>query len=174
VRFHVEQAIPTERATVEAAFVDPSFYPSLGNIDALAPPEVLECEQDPESPQVVHLRVRYRFRGTLSPAVRRVVDPDRLTWVDVSRFDRATHLMSFRMQPDHYPDRLWCEGTYRFDAAPDGSTVMVMDGEVRVSFPLVGGLVERALVGGLRQHMAAIARMVAEWPGGRSTRPDPS
>lgn len=162
MRFHVEQAIPTGRATVEAAFVDPSFYRSLGNIDALAPPEVLECEQDPESPEVVHLRVRYRFKGTLSPAVRRVVDPDRLTWVDVSRFDRATHLMSFRMQPDHYPDRLWCEGTYRFDAGPDGSTVMAMDGEVRVSFPLVGGLVERALVGGLRQHMAAIAKIVAD------------
>lgn len=157
-----------ERAAVEAAFVDPSFYRSLGGLDALAPPEVLECEQDPESPQVVLLRVRYRFKGSLTPAVRRVVDPDRLTWVDESRFDRTTHLMSFHMQPDHYPDRLWCEGTYRFDTGGDRSTLMVMDGEVRVSFPLVGGVVERALVAGLRQHMTAIARMVAERESGRA------
>jgi hypothetical protein len=94
-----------------------------------------------------------------------VVDPDRLSWVDASRFDRASHLMSFHMEPDHYPDRLWCEGTYRFNAA-DGSTVMVMDGEVKVSFPLVGGVVERAMVSGLRQHLVSVAKTVAERSAG--------
>jgi hypothetical protein len=161
VRFHVEQPIPAERAEVEQAFVDPDFYRSLGDLDALAPPEVLQCEPDPQSAEAVLLRVRYRFKGSLSPAVRRVVDPDRLSWVDVSRFDRASHLMLFHMEPDHYPDRLWCEGTYRFDAGEDSSTDMVMDGEVKVSFPLVGGVVERAVVSGLRQHLVAVAKTVA-------------
>jgi Protein of unknown function (DUF2505) len=166
VHFHVEQPIAAGRPAVEEAFVDPAFYRSLGDLDALAPPEVLECEPDPESAQVVLLRVRYRFKGNLSPAVRRVIDPARLTWVDVSRFDRANHLITFHMEPDNYPDRLWCEGTYRFDAPTDGSTVMVMDGEVRVSFPLVGGLVERAVVTGMRQYLATVAKILAGRPAG--------
>jgi hypothetical protein len=164
VLFHVDQPIGAPRARVEEAFVDPAFYRSLGELEELAPPEVLECGPDPASTDVTVLRTRYRFAGTVSPAIRRVVDPARLSWVDVSRFDRASHRVTFRIEPDHYAGRLWCEGAYRFDAGADGSTLMVMDGEVRVSFPLVGGLVERAVVSGLRQHLAAIAEMLARGP----------
>jgi uncharacterized membrane protein YgcG len=163
MRFAVEQAIPAPRDAVEAAFCDPAFYRTLSQLGPIGVPEVLERRAE-HGGAVVHLEVRYRFTGRLPAGARRVLDPSKLTWVDVSRFDRSAHCVEFRFVPDHYPDRLSCSGTYRFDEAP-GGTIQRMAGELVVRAPVVGPLVERALVSGLRQYLGEEARLLARFVG---------
>jgi hypothetical protein len=57
--------------------------------------------------------------------------------------------------PDYYPDRLQASGTYRFDEGPDGpaSTLVRVEGDLKVRVPLVGGTVERVIVSGLRSYI---------------------
>lgn len=170
MRFTVDQAIRVERAVVEDAFGDPGFYEALGDMDGLAPPQVLERRLDEANPQLVHLRVRYAFAGHLAPPVRAVIDPAKVTWVDHSTLDRGRHRVDFEMVPEHYADRFSCSGSYRFepDTEDPGTTHQLMEGEIKVHYPLVGGLVERGIFLGLRQHLGQEATVIERWAGERS------
>src|SRR6266566_3970264 len=98
-------------------------------------PEILECTaRDRE----VFLRVRYAFTGELAAPARRVLDPAKLTWVVESTVDRAKHTTSFRMLPDHYRDRLECDGFYSLIADGPAATIQRMGGDLRVNYPIVG------------------------------------
>ncbi len=153
------------------AFVDPALLAHLGARPDLGSPRLLERD---DRGDVVALRVRYRFSGQLSGRVTRVVDPDRLTWVEESELDRRTLTTAFRIVPDHYANLLRCAGTIAVGPDPGGrdpagggeGTLRVVEADLKVSVPFVGGSVERAIVSGLRDHAAAEARVVAEWLAG--------
>jgi hypothetical protein len=162
VRFTLDQTLPAGVADVLDAFTDPGFLESLAELPKLGSPELLDQQRDGD--QVLQ-RVRYRFSGDLSPAVRRVLDPERLTWIDVRTYDLAAATASFRIVPDHYEGRLRCEGSERFtpaDAAGDTTTRHV-EADLTVRWPLVGGVVERAIVSGLREHLGDEALLVSRW-----------
>jgi hypothetical protein len=161
VRFRIEQRFGHDVDGVEAALLDPAFLTRMAELPKLGRPELLGREEDGT---VVRMRVRYAFAGELSSAVRRVVDPARLTWVEESTTDRATHRATFRIVPDHYGGMLRCQGTFVLARSATGST-RVAEGELRVSVPLVGGKVERAIVSGLEEHAAAEASLVDAWLG---------
>ena len=150
MHFDLRQRIACPVDQVVAAFVDPQFYEALDSLPNLSRPEVLTHEIDGTT---AHLRVRYRFTGNLSAAVRAAIDPNKLSWVDDSVHDLSAHRVTFRMLADHYADRFRCSGTYRFVPAGDGATDRYCDGELQVRMPLVGHRVEKAIVSGLRDHL---------------------
>lgn len=151
MRFALEHHYRAEADAVARAYADPALYARLGAGSVLAPPEVLDRRDEGDD---VVLRIRYRFVGDLSAAVRAVLDPDRLTWVDESTHDLAARTVAFRLVADHYADRFSCTGTYRFEADGAG-TVRRTEAGLLVRAPLVGGRVERVLVGDLSAHLAA-------------------
>lgn len=159
MRFRIEQrlAAPVER--VEAALLDPAWYEAVTASPAVWAPELLEVT-DADGP-VVGLRVRYRFRGSLNPAASRVVDASRLSWVELSSLDRDTHTIDLRIEPDDYADRLrFSDGSVVL--RPEGEvTARVLEGDVKVKVPLVGGKVEGAVVSGLREHAVVEERVFA-------------
>ncbi|HWC39630.1 MAG TPA: DUF2505 family protein [Acidimicrobiales bacterium] len=163
MKFSVEQVIAAPRHAVEAAFIEPGFYAALGEMSAIRPPELLERRFEGPNDNLVHLRVQYAFSGNLSGPARAVLDPARLTWVDESTFDRAAHRIDFEIVPDHYADRLECRGWYQFEPAGEQSTRQLMGGDLRVRYPAVGGLVERAIIAGMRQHVGEEARILERW-----------
>ena len=104
----------------------------------------------------VLLEVRFAFTGSLSPAVRAVVDPAKMSWITRTELLLAEGRSSWVVLPDHYPDRLSAAGTYRFeegDAGP-GSTDVEVEGDLKIRVPLVGRSVERVIVGDLRAYIA--------------------
>lgn len=151
MRFRIEQHVPGDVDEVIAALLDPSFLKSLGDLPKIDRPEVLGQEREGE---VVVQRVRYRFTGELSSAVTRVVDPAKLTWVAETSYDLAARGATFRVLPDHYAGRFRCGGTHRFTPG-DGETRRLVEGELAVSYPLVGKAIERAILSGLEEHLAA-------------------
>jgi hypothetical protein len=150
MRFTLEQRFAGPVEGVMAVFTDPDFLAELESLPNLGRPELLEQRDDGG---VVHQRVHYRFTGTLNPTVTRVLDPKKL----VCR--RAT----FRIVPDNYANRLSCSGTYVFDEDGDDTTVRRTEGDLKVSYPLVGRAVERAIVSGLSKHLEDEGRLVDRW-----------
>jgi uncharacterized protein DUF2505 len=163
MRFQIEQEIAGPVEAVACIYTEPSFYELVGELPKLGKPELLERREDGS---VVHLSVRYRFTGQLSPAVTKFVDPAKLSWVEESVHDLESHIVTFHMKPDNYADRLQSQGSSRYQAADDGVTRRVTEGDLAVKLPLLmgggrtGGVVERAIVSGLREHLAAEIEVV--------------
>lgn len=168
MKFEVTQRFGAPVPDVSAAFADPDLYQALAGLPKLGRPEVLDHTANADGTHV-QMRVRYRFTGDLSAAARAVVDPDKLTWVEVADHDLTAHRVSFVLEPDNYADRFKCSGRYRFDPAPDApdATVRTAGGEVKVRMALVAGSVERAIVSGLKEHLAAETALVERWLSGR-------
>lgn len=164
MHFSVDQSLDVPRPVAEEALVDPGFYASMGDTGAIGTPEVLSRQ---EQDGAVTMRVRYRLTAHLAPPVRAVLDPEKLTWVIESTMHPKAHQARFTMLPDHYADRLECSGVYRFEERGPKRCAQVTEGDLKVHFPLVAGAVERAIVMGLRQHMAEHAAHVAKWAGDR-------
>ena len=158
MRFQNEQRIAGSTEAVARLYTEPRFYEVLGELPKLGKPEMLERQ---EEGQVVHLAVRFRFTGNLSPAVTAVIDPAKLTWIEESVHDLTDCTVTFRMLPDHYADRLRSSGSVRYESDGDGVTRRLTEGELVVRVPLLmgggrtAGVVEQAIVSGLRDHFAA-------------------
>lgn len=159
MRFTVDETLPGSVDEVLAAFVDPVFLATLTDLPTVAAPEVLDQQRDGD---VVRQRLRYRFTGHLSSAVTAVIDRDKLVWVDDHTYDLAAGTGSFRILPEQYGDRIEAGGTERFTAA-GGRTRWTLDAELRVHWPVVGRLVENAIVSGLRDTLANEAACVGAW-----------
>ena len=156
MRFTVEQRFATSADETARAFADPELYAGFAALPKVSVPDVLACEHDGDE---VRLRVRYRFAGDLSSTARAVIDPAKLTWVEESTHDLARRHVRFVLRPDHYADRFRCSGDYRIEPVGDGcrrhATI-----DVNVSAPFIGGAVERAIVSGLREHLADETQVV--------------
>jgi hypothetical protein len=165
MKFEFEQRFGHPLEAVEQALLDESFIAGMAGLPKLGAPQVLSREAQGA---VVTLRVRYAFTGEVSSTVRRVVDPARLTWVELSTNDTSTHRSTFRILPDNYGALLRCEGTYELEAMGTGSR-RTARGDVRVNVPLVGSKVERVIVSGMAEHAQSEAGLVDDWlrTGGR-------
>ena len=159
MRFRIVQRFAGELDRVQEAFIDPAFIEQLATLPKLGAPAMLDRRDDGDD---VHLRVRYRFTGDVNAAVRRVVDPKRLTWVEESTLHRPTHRTTWHIVPDHYGGMIRCAGTFQLEPESE-KTVRVAEAEIKVSVPLVGGKVERAIVSGLEEHAELEERVMNQW-----------
>jgi Protein of unknown function (DUF2505) len=170
MRFEIEQPIAAPRDAVLKAVVDPHLYESMGSMPSLGPPSVLECSEEGD---VTRLLIRYRFEGQLSRAARAVLDPQKITWVVDLEVNKKKYAATFRMIPDYYKDRMKCSGSYSFVAKGE-TTNQMMEGEMVVHAPLVAGVVERAILGGFREHLKEQAKVVERFATGTTGDPESS
>jgi hypothetical protein len=161
--FSVTQRYAAPADAVARAYASRELYGELAGLPKLATPDVLERTVDGV---VVRLQIRYRFVGELSPAVTAVLDPAKLTWIEHSTHDLERQTVTYRLVPDHYPDRLQSSGTCTIVADGDGA-VRTVRGRLRVRALVVGGAVERAIVSGLREYLEAEAGAVTRFVSAR-------
>jgi len=160
VRFTIDQQFAGPLDRVEAAFVDPAFLQRLSELPKLGNPTLVHRV---EAGDLIHQWVKYAFAGEINAAVRRVVDPARLTWVEESTLDRRTHRTTWRIVPDHYRNLLRSSGEFQLHATGPDVTTRTTEAELKVSFPLVGGKVEQAIVSGLREHAGLETEALDRW-----------
>ncbi len=151
MRFELTQKYRSSASAVASAYADADLYPTLMGLPKLGDIEVLDLS---EVDGHVRSRIRYGFTGDLPSAVTAVVDPDRLTWIQETDQDLEAGTATFRLLPDHYPDRLSAKGTFRIVSDGEGAR-RVVNGELKVKVLLVAGKVEGAIVGGLKEYLAA-------------------
>ncbi len=164
MKFSIRQAVAVPPARAMAAYGSPAFYegrPARDDID------VREVVRHEASQDRVLLEVRFAFTGSVSPAVRAVVDPGKMSWITRTELLLAEGRSSWTVLPDHYPDRLRASGTYRFeegDAGP-GTCDVEVEGDLKVRVPIVGRSVEKVIVGDLRAYIADEVAGIAGWAG---------
>jgi hypothetical protein len=152
VKISVAAPVAVAPAEAIAAYGSPAFYEDRPRRDDIAVLGVVDHEDYGER---VVLEVHFAFVGSVSGAVRRVIDPAKMTWITRTELFVSEARSSWVVLPDHYPDRLRASGTYQFSEGPSGpdSTLVRVEGDLKVSVPLVGGTVERVIVSGLRSYI---------------------
>jgi len=161
VKFEIVQELAATPDAVDGALVDPAFLVRMAELPKLGSADVVSQARDGD---VVRQDVRYLFQAELSSAVTRVVDPKKLTWVERSVCDLATHRTQCEIRPDNYGGML----SGRYDAvivATDHGARRTLTGELKVKMPFVGGKVERAIVGGLEENAAAQTTLIQDFLG---------
>jgi hypothetical protein len=168
--FRAQNHFSADIADVITAYGDPDLVLALGPLAPLSAGELLEHRQDVDRVQV---RVRYAYQGDLPPGASAIVEPSKLTWVQVTELDLVQRRALIVLQPDHYSGRLQARAVERFEAAPLGGTNRTVEGELTVKVLVVGRAVERALVSGLQEWLANEAVAVDRWLGeGMPTPPE--
>jgi hypothetical protein len=110
----------------------------------------------------VHRVVRYVFAGPIPAPVLRAIGGSAVSWDEEGEFDPSVHGWRFVIHPHVMRGRLTCEGRYAF--VPDGdATKRIVEAEIKVNIPLVGGRVERFIGDGLAATMKAEAEVLAEY-----------
>jgi len=160
VRFEFVQRLQAPLPVVEAAFVDPEFLQQLAASPRLGRVELLDSTDDGEH---VHQRIRYSFAGDLSGAVKAVVDPARLTWVEDSTLDRRSHVTAFTILPDNYARLLDASGSIRLEPDDHAGTLRRVEGNLSVHVPFAGRKVEAAIVSGLQEHAEVEETVLNQW-----------
>lgn len=151
MEFTVTQRFGADPAEVVALYCDPEFFCALPPTERLATPELVGSDADGA---IVILRLRHRLTAELPSMVTRFVDPDKLTWVEVTSLDTVTRRSTSELVPDEYPDLLRASASASFE--PDGTgTVREVRGRVEVPVPIFGAKVEGAIVEGLEAYLHA-------------------
>lgn len=159
MEFSVSVPVPHPPDAVQDAFLDPDFLAVTGTLPKIGGAEVLERSR---TGNTARLRVRYRFTAPLNRAVTRVIDPQKLTWVDDATFDLAAMRSEHVLEPDNYADRL--ESSYVSTVAADGGgSLWTVAGSLVVHAALVGGKVAGVIVDGLKEHAVAQGQALDEW-----------
>ena len=138
-----------------AAYGTPAFYEGREVRDNI---EVLEVVRHEDTGSRLLMEVRFAFRGPISPAGQRFIDRKKLSWITRNEIRPDEARADWQVLPDHYPDRLTASGVYTFEPGTDGvptSTVVGLEGDLKVRVPVLGKSVERVIVNGLRKYFEA-------------------
>lgn len=164
MKFGIRQAVAVPPARAMVAYGSPTFYEDRPPHDDIEVREVVRHEATPDR---VLMEVRFAFTGSVSPAVRAVVDPGKMSWITRTELLPAEGRSNWTVLPDHYPDRLSASGIYRFEEgeAGAGTCHVAVEGDLKVRVPIVGRSVEKVIVGGLRADIADEVAGITGWEG---------
>jgi hypothetical protein len=164
VNFSFDQEVDISPEVAMCAYGTPSFYEGRPEVDHISVIEVLSHEDNDTS---LLIEVRFKFTGSVSSAVRAVIDPNKMSWITRTEVLLEERRTAFTVLPDHYPDRLTSSGGYRFaDGTAPNSAVITVDGQLKVHVPLVGRSVEKVIVSGLRSYIANEVASLPEYAAG--------
>ncbi len=160
MNFSIDQNVAVAPDAAVAAYGSPAFYEGRTAAGDISLVGVVGHE---DSAERARIEVRYKFTGSVSSAVRAVIDPAKISWITRTDIDKAQRVATFTVLPDHYPDRLDCRGTFHFNEGADPSSCgITVAGDLRVHVLLAGRKVEQLIVSGLRTYLAA---EIATLPG---------
>ena len=164
MKFAVRQAVAVPPARAMAAYGSPAFYEGRPARDDIAVRGVVRHEAAGDR---ILVEVRFAFTGSVSSAVRAVVDPGKMSWITQTEILLGEGRSSWVVLPDHYPDRLSASGTYRFEEGDTGpaSTDVEVEGDLKIRVPIVGRSVERVIVSDLRAYIADEVAGIGDWTG---------
>lgn len=163
MKFRIVQDFEAPADRVQGAYLDPAFLESMGTLPKLGAPELLDHV---DAEHEVRRRIRFHFAGDLNSAVRAVLDPTKLTWVEESITSLAEFRTTWTIRPDHYADKLAGRGESVIEPVDEASSQRTTTGEVKVKVFLVGSKVEAAIVSGMEEHAALERRALLAHLGG--------
>jgi Protein of unknown function (DUF2505) len=164
MKISLDQPIAVSAEEAQSAYLDPGFYRSLGELSGISAPEVQSLSQDGDHVRIV---LGYRFAGQLNGPAKKILDPKKLTWSQVTDVDLAARRSEVKMLPDNYQGLLSFSGWYELRSVSDRECSQHFEGDLRIHLPVLGPLAERALGGSIRQNMAETALLIERYSGSK-------
>ncbi|HTO00114.1 MAG TPA: DUF2505 domain-containing protein, partial [Microthrixaceae bacterium] len=159
VKFNFEQRFTADADRVLAVYVDRTFWDGLTGLSATSAPEVLAVET---RGSVAVVRLHYRLSVELPSEAARFIDTSNVSWVQETTWNLDDRSAKVTFQPDQAARLIQASATTRLlpldqsssaqGSSVDGSVRMI-DGEIKVRIPLLGSRVERAIIGGIGEHL---------------------
>lgn len=161
MRFTLSQNFSGSPAAVVAAYSSPGLYDTFEDLDNIGRPEVLGHRVTDDG--LVHLEVRYRYTGDLPPGASAFINTSTIAVVESSVIDLSNRSSMFEMRTA-LGRQFRGTGRTAVEVGPDGETaVRTISGDLRIGIPLVGAKVERAIIEGLAESLAAQVPLVEAW-----------
>ena len=107
-------------------------------------------------------RTRVTSHKPLPSFMARAIGSDRLSYVLEQLRDDAKMELRWKVTPPAAADKVRAQGSYRLIATPAGCERLV-NGEITVSIPLVGGKIEKAIGGELQRSYEESAVFARDW-----------
>jgi hypothetical protein len=165
MELRIEHRIGAPIDDVVGASMEDAFNDRLTQLPNVAERTVTTFDRRPDGS--IHRIVRYRFAGHLPAPVLRVIGGSTVSWDEEGMFDPNAREWRYEIHPHVMKGRFRCNGRYRF--VPDGQTTnRVVEADIRVSVPLVGGRVAKVIADGMKDTFEAEARMLNDYVGARS------
>jgi hypothetical protein len=96
--------------------------------------------------QKVHLLNRWYGKAEIPRAVEKMIDPEKITWLDTATWDSGQKSCSWEIKPMFFQDNVSCSGVNYYREEGDGSTRLEITGELTVQTKGMPG-VPRILAG---------------------------
>lgn len=116
---------------------------------------------------VTTLTQRFHVDVDLPGPVRRLIGSDQLSYDQTSVIDEPNNLIRWEVTPPVQQDRVTARGTVTIRQA-GGEVERVIDGEVSVRVPLVGGQIEKAIVSAIEDGYSKAAHIQRAWMAERA------
>ena len=157
VKFGFEQRWTTTVADVVELYTSEDFWTSLDHLTKFDPPEVLEVTRHGDT---VVTRLRYRLDVDLPAQASHFIDPDDVSWVQVSTWDLSAATAEVVFLPDQGAALM--KATASAEVVTDKrDAVRRVRGDVNVRIPLLGRKVENVVVEGIGDYLEEEADAVA-------------
>ena len=159
MRIHAEHGFAAPPSEVVDALVDPDFAAGLSALPGVGEATVVDHGTDGTSR---HLSVRLVYEGSLDGVAAKVLGPTAPSWVQTYRFDLASGRGRLEIVPESHGALLDCSADVAL-TADGGGTRRVVDGQLVVRVPFVGGRAERALAPAIDDRIDAEAALLTRW-----------
>ncbi len=104
---------------------------------------VIKSEEDGTK---VHEIVKSVGNGDIPPALRKILTPDLLAWIEDGTYDYATNYYTYTIKHAKFAAVFTMTGSVQFTALSDTRTQRVLKGDIRVNIPIVGSIAEKKIV----------------------------
>jgi hypothetical protein len=158
VKFGFEQRWTTSVEKVLDLYTSEDFWASLHGLSKFDPPEILEITTRGDTATT---RLRYRLDVDLPREAARFIDPDDVSWVQMTTWNLPDATGDVVFLPDQGQALLKAEATT--EVVDDGGEVVRrIRGDLRVRIPLLGRRVENAIVEGIGDYLEEEAGAAAD------------
>lgn len=153
---------PCDPATYWEATRDPAFEQKVR--------DEAEVDYAPLTEQVngdrTFTRARVSPRKELPPLVQKALGQARLSYVQEIDADNAAYTTRWKVVSDFLTDKISCGGTSRVVAAAGGCE-RIIEGQITVSLPIVGGTIEKQIVGEISRSYERAADVLRRYLAAR-------
>ncbi len=149
VKFDFTQSFDASTADVLDAYTDSEFWSGIEDLTATSVPSVLDVRRNGDR---ITVELRYQLVVDLPSEAARFIDTSSVTWVEASEWDLRSATSQTRFLPDQAARLMTATAESRLIDTASGSKRAV-SGELKVRIPLLGSRIERAIIGGIGDHL---------------------
>ena len=158
MRLHVRHTYPCPPETYWKLYWDPEFDQVLRR-ESKVERQLLEERRDGA---ILVRRLRFTPERELPGPVARLLGSSKLIYEQENRWDEAAGVLEWRVIPTILPGKLDARGKFTVRAAPGGCE-QVVEGNITVSVPFLGGQIEKAVVGEVEKSYHRTAEVFRRW-----------